>query len=223
MSARPVSQVSPFLKTNYHSVRIGFPWTGLIIKSKKHRVVKMDIQVRQASDADGQEIKNVVIEAFGPGDGPEIVGLITDLLGDPTAQPLVSLVATVEEQIVGHILFTTVHIQPAQRSVVAAILAPLAVLPAYQNQGIGGLLINTGLQTFKSAGGELVFVLGYPTYYSKYGFFPARTRGFEPTYPIKPEQEDAWMVQELQPNIIGQVRGSVKCADALNDPKYWQE
>ena len=226
MSTRPVSQVSPFLKANYHSVRVVSPFTKPITMAETHekrRVANMDIQVRHAGDSDGQEITKIIIEAFGPSEGQEIVGLIADLLGDPTAQPLWSLVATVQKQVVGHILLTTVHIRPAQRNVVAAILAPLAVLPAYQNRGIGGLLINTGLQQIKTAGGELVFVLGYPTYYSKYGFSPAGARGFEPPYPITPEQEDAWMVQELQPNTIGQIRGTVRCADALADPKYWQE
>lgn len=183
----------------------------------------MDVRIREAYDTDRQDIFKVVIGAFGPEEGDEIVELITDLLVDPSAQPLLSLVATVHDQVVGQVLFTNVGIQGAQRPVVATILAPLAVLPTYQNQGIGGRLINTGLQRLKTAGTELVFVLGYPAYYSRHGFVPAGCRGFEPTYAILPEQVDAWMVQALQPDLIGQVQGTVQCADALDDPKYWRE
>ncbi len=183
----------------------------------------MDIQVRQSDDTDRQAIGRVAFEAFGPEAGPEIVELITALLEDLSAQPLLSLVATVQNQIIGQILFTNVRIQGAQRHVSAAILAPLSVHPDYQNQGVGGLLINTGCQHLKAIGTELVFVLGYPAYYSRHGFSPAGCRGFEPSYPIPPAQADAWMVQELQPNIIGHVKGAVKCADALDDPKHWQE
>ena len=183
----------------------------------------MDVQVRQSDDTDRQTIGTVALEAFGPEAGPEIVELITDLLDDPSAQPLLSLVATVRDQIIGQILFTNVRIQGVQRHVSAAILAPLAVHPTYQNQGVGGLLIETGCQHLKTQGTELVFVLGYPTYYSRHGFAPAGCRGFEPPHPISPGQADAWMVQELQSNIIGHVMGTVKCADVLDDPKHWQE
>ncbi|MEM9214494.1 MAG: N-acetyltransferase [Cyanobacteria bacterium P01_F01_bin.150] len=183
----------------------------------------MDVEIRQASDAEQQAIFTVATEAFVPEASNEIVGLIADLLGDRTAQPLLSLVATVQDQVVGHILFTHARIKDTQREVSASILAPLAVLPVYQNQGVGGRLINAGLKQLKAAGTELVFVLGYPAYYSRHGFVPAEVRGFEPTYAIPPEQADAWMVQELQPDILGKVQGTVQCADALDNPKYWRE
>ncbi|WP_420804791.1 GNAT family N-acetyltransferase [Nitrosococcus halophilus] len=59
-------------------------------------------------------------------------------MADPSAQPLLSLVATVNDHVVGHILFTNVRIKHSQRLVSSAILAPLSVHPEYQNQGIGG-------------------------------------------------------------------------------------
>ena len=183
----------------------------------------MNLQIRTSFESDKQAISDVVIIAFGQEQGPEIEGLIADLLKDPSALPLLSLVATVDEYIVGHILFTSAKIKHSQRMVSSAILAPLSVHPEYQSQGIGGQLIEEGLKQLKSAGVELVFVLGHPDYYPRYGFSAAGIKGFDAPFPILPENSDAWMVQELSPGIIGNVRGQVICADALNDPKHWRE
>jgi putative acetyltransferase len=183
----------------------------------------MNLQVRKAFESDKQAISDVVITAFGDVQGQEIVDLITDLLEDPSAQPLLSLVVTVDDNVVGHILFTSAQIKHSQRMVSSAILAPLSVHPEHQNQGIGGRLIKEGLKQLKTAGVELVFVLGHPGYYPKYGFSTAGIKGFEASYPIPPENSGAWMVQELHPGVIGHVSGKVICADALNDPKHWRE
>ena len=183
----------------------------------------MSLQVRNALESDRQSIFNVVNAAFGTVQGTEITQLITDLVADPSAQPLVSLVATSNDRVVGHILFTNARIKHALRTASAAILAPLSVHPDWQNQGIGGRLVKQGLEQLREAGVELVFVLGHPGYYPKYGFSAAGIKGFDAPYPIAPENSAAWMVRELNPGVVGQVSGHVLCADALNDPKHWQE
>ncbi len=183
----------------------------------------MNLQVRKAVESDRQTISDVVIAAFGDVQGREISDLVVELLVDPSAQPLLSLVATDNEHVVGHILFTKVRIDGSQRRVSASILAPLSVRPEHQNQGIGGRLIKEGLVRLKTAGVHLVFVLGHPGYYPKFGFSPAGIMRFEAPYPIAAKDADAWMALELQPGVIGQVSGQVACAESLNDPKYWIE
>ena len=183
----------------------------------------MKLHIRKAFESDKREISDVAIAAFGVVQGQEVKDLIFDLLEDPSAQPLLSLVATVNDHIVGHILFTNTRIEHPLRIVSSAILAPLSVHPEYQNQGIGGQLIKEGLKQLKTAGVELVFVLGHPGYYPKHGFSIAGTKGFEAPYPIPPENSAAWMVQELHPGIVGQVSGQVRCAEVLDDPKHWRE
>jgi len=183
----------------------------------------MNLQVRKAFESDKQAISDVVIAAFGEAQGPEIEDLITDLLADPSAQPVLPLIVTADDNVVGHILFTNARINHSQRIVSSAILAPLSVHPEYQNQGIGGRLIKEGLKQLKAVGAELVFVLGHPGYYPKYGFSAAGVKGFDAPSPIPPENSAAWMVQELHPGVIGHVGGQVICADVLNDPKHWRE
>ncbi|MGB5987154.1 MAG: N-acetyltransferase [Desulfobacterales bacterium] len=183
----------------------------------------MRLQIRKACQSDKQAIVDIVIAAFGDLQGQEIADLVTDLLADLSAQPSLSLVGIADDCGVGHILFTNVRIKHSQGIVSAAILAPLSVRPGHQNQGIGGRLIQAGLAQLKAAGVHLVFVLGHPGYYPKYGFSAAGVKGFEAPYPIAPENSAAWMVQELHPGIIGDISGQVICADTLNDPKHWRE
>jgi putative acetyltransferase len=145
------------------------------------------------------------------------------LLNDHSAKPLLSLIALNNDRAVGHILFTTARISGTQDTASMVILAPLAIVPDAQKHGIGGKLIEKGLELLSKSGVDLVFVLGHPDYYPRYGFKPAGHLGFEAPYPIPDEHADAWMVQALRSDVIGTVNGKVICADALNNPEHWRE
>jgi putative acetyltransferase len=177
------------------------------------------MMIREATDLDLNDTLLVERAAFKK-DGES--NLTRDLLADPTAKPTLSLLAYIGAQPVGHILFTKATITTAPH-IKASILAPLAVIPEYQKQGVGGALIKKGLQLQEQSGIELVFVLGHIKYYPKYGFTPAHKLGFEPTYPVPAEVADAWMVQALRPNIIGAVKGKVMGCNAMNRPENWRE
>lgn len=183
----------------------------------------MDIKIRPTSDADMADISALLTTAFGADQGPEIAALVSDLLDDPSAHPLLSLAAIRNEHIIGYILFTHTRIAGSEPSVSSAILAPMAVHPDHQGRGVGGRLIAAGLKQLKAAGVDLVFVLGHPGYYPRYGFDPAGARGFEAPHPIPAEHAAAWMVQALRPGVIGTVSGQLVCADTLNDPRHWSE
>jgi putative acetyltransferase len=176
--------------------------------------------IRETKDADLNDILLVERAAFTSSKEAE---LTRDMLSDPSAKPLLSLLAFVENQPAGHILFTKGQLINAEGKVSVSFLAPLAVVPRFQKQGIGGSLIKKGLELLSKSGVDLVFVVGHPEYYPRFGFKPASKLGFEPTYPIPEEVADAWMVQELRPGIIGSVSGKVICCDALNKPEHWRE
>ncbi|THB75191.1 MAG: N-acetyltransferase [Desulfobacteraceae bacterium] len=181
------------------------------------------MEIRKSHDSEHLEIEKIHINAFGPDKGPEIAELVIGLFHDPTANPLLSLVAQENGNFIGHILFTKVKIIPEAEPVSASILAPLAVLKEYQDKGIGARLIKEGLNLLKQSGVDLVFVLGHPGYYPRTGFTPAGVHGFEAPYPIPEEHAGAWMVQELSSGVIGRVKGTVACADVLNQPQHWRE
>lgn len=175
--------------------------------------------IRETTHADLQDILYVEHEAFKRDSEPKIT---KEMLSDPSAEPRLSLLAYIENQPVGHILFTRATLTNNPK-IEVSFLAPLAVIPKYQKQGIGGALIKEGLMRLLKAGVDLVFVVGHPQYYPRYGFTPAAKLGFEPTYPIPKEVADAWMVQALHPAIIGSVSGKVICCDVMNKPEVWRE
>jgi putative acetyltransferase len=128
------------------------------------------MKLKPASSTDLEAVLSVHQEAFGSSEEPS---LVKKLLSDPSAQPCLSLLALRGEHTVGHILFSRAAIEGAP-DLSASLLAPLAVVPDAQNQGIGGHLIRHGLQLLSKSGVDLVFVLGYPAYYARHGFRPGR-------------------------------------------------
>lgn len=177
------------------------------------------MNIRKAFDSDLEDVLAVECAAFGKEDEAR---LVQNLLQDPSAKPALSLLAFEGNEAVGHILFTKASLEP-KTSLAVSLLAPMAVIPEFQKQGIGRQLIEHGLQILREPKVDLVFVLGHPDYYSRHGFRPAGKLGFDPTYPILEKNADAWMVLALRPNIIGKFKGRVVCADALSKPEYWRE
>ena len=180
------------------------------------------VRIRVSEDGDRERILAVHRNAFGDEEGPVIANLVEEMLADPTGKPIFSLVAELGGDLVGHVLFTSVTLEP-NGEVSAQILAPLVVTRDQQGQGIGSRLIKDGFTHLQKAGIELVFVLGYPDYYSRFDFAPAGVRGFQAPHPILPKNADAWMVHELSPGAIEKYEGIVRCSKALGLPQYWVE
>jgi len=179
------------------------------------------ILTRASQPADRPAIHDVHMAAFGPSEAPRIIRLVDEALDD--RESVRSLVAVREGRVVGHVLFTPATVETAGEPVTASILAPLAVHPDVQRQGIGARLIAAGFEVLRDSGAELVFVLGDPAYYTRFGFQPAAKRGLVSPYPLPPAYADAWMVYALRPVRLGRVKGRVRCAHALDHAELWAE
>ena len=179
--------------------------------------------IREALPGERDAVLAVNEAAFGAAEGAQISRLVDAMLDDPTARPLLSLVAAEGDRLTGHVLFTRVELEHSSHDVVARILAPLAVSPAAQGRGVGGALIRAGLDRLEADGVGLVFVLGHIGYYPRFGFEPAGPHGFEAPYPIPPAVADAWMVVALRPGLTGFAGGRVRCCAALDHPEHWIE
>ncbi|QKK11016.1 MAG: N-acetyltransferase [Pseudomonadota bacterium] len=84
-----------------------------------------------------------------------------------------SWVAVVDERVVGHILFTPAILETGDQVLYGMALAPVAVLPEFQKQGIGAALIEAGIAHLDAAACPFLIVLGHPAYYPRFGFIPA--------------------------------------------------
>ena len=147
-------------------------------------------------------------------DTPE-TSLAIALLADPTASPLLSLVAEHDSELAGHVLFTAVTLPGYSAPI--QIMAPLAVASRMHKQGIGTQLIEAGLQQLRERGTSLVLVYGDPDYYARAGFLP----GHAIEAPCELEFPHGWLAQELTPGALKNARGKIRCADALSSPEYW--
>jgi len=161
----------------------------------------MTVTIRPEEPRDADHIRLVNQSAFGR---PDEAALVDALRGSSDA---ISLVATIGDRIVGHILFTPVQITGIAPNAHAVGLAPMAVVPDYQRQGIGSQLVRAGLDACRSAGWGAVVVIGHPNYYPRFGFVPASTKGLEYEHAVPPE---AFMVLGLQADALARVKGVVR-------------
>jgi putative acetyltransferase len=162
-----------------------------------------EFDIRPEQPADAAAVRYVNEQAFEGPDEARIVEMLNE-----RGKALISLVAIAGEQVVGHILFSPVTIDPALHSLQIVGLAPMAVLPDFQRQGIGTALVKEGVRRCREMGFDAVVVLGHPEYYPRFGFTKASTLGLTNEY----EADEAFMVLELQSGSLKEVQGLVRYA-----------
>lgn len=150
--------------------------------------------IRAESPADEAAVRAVHRAAFASDTEARLVDAIR-----ANGNATVSQVAVINGKVVGHILFSPVDVEGAR----GLGLGPVAVLPEYQNQGIGGGLIRVGIHACRELGAKFIVVLGAPEYYRRFGFRPTHL-GNE--YGAGEE----FMALELEPQATAALHGVVK-------------
>jgi putative acetyltransferase len=145
------------------------------------------VHVRVATRDDIPAIKDLTSRAFGR---PDEAAIIDALMKDE--EVLIQFVAEVDNAIVGHVLFYPVGVFGRLG---ASGLGPMSVDPWVQREKIGTIMATHALQEIKKAGVPLVFVLGHPEYYPRFGFAQETTEPFES--PLK-EKGAAFMALRLR-------------------------
>lgn len=164
-------------------------------------MVPSESLIIRCEDAEGQSAVRAVNEsAFGRPDEADLVDRLRK-----EAAVILSLVAEIEKQVIGHILFSRMWIDGPGASVAAVALAPLAVLPRHQRKGIGGTLIRRGLQCLRDRGERIVLVLGRADYYGRFGFSTEEARALASPFP-----PDAFLAAELASNALAGIHGKVR-------------
>lgn len=174
-------------------------------------IVTDDLEIRGSLPSDESSIKALYPRAFPDED---LLPLVRDLFEHRDST--ISLVAIIDSDIVGNIIFTKGYVDSGRQD--AALLAPLAVAPEWQRQGIGSSLVRTGLRQLREEGISAVYVLGDPAYYGRLGFSPERS--VRTPYPLPPEWADAWQSQTLG-DAVGPAGGELSLPDVWLDPALW--
>ena len=147
--------------------------------------------LRSESTADHESIDAVVDLAF---DGAAESLLIRLIRGTDRFVSDLSIVAEVDNAIVGHILLSYVDLV-GDATIRVLSLAPLAVHPHHQNRGIGGALVTEAIERADARGEPLVVLEGHPGYYPRFGFERGSRLGFEkPAHQIP---DAAFMIRRL--------------------------
>lgn len=170
------------------------------------------ITIRTENPQDYEAIRELNNEAFGM---ENEANLIEAIRNSTYFIKELSLVAeTNKKEIVGHILFSKVTIETVHGPIVSLALAPMAVKLKFQNKGIGSSLVKEGLQVSEKLGYSSVIVLGHPSFYPKFGFVPAVSKGIRPPFNVS---DDVFMVYEVKEHALENVNGIVKYPDAFSN------
>jgi len=165
----------------------------------------MEVKIRQENKGDFNAVFEVNKLAFGQNNEANLVNLLRN---SNAFIPELSLVATLNNEVVGHILFTKIKIVNNDKNETESLaLAPMAVLPKFQNKGIGGQLIKYGLERAKELQYKSVIVLGHEHYYPKFGFVPADKWNIKSPYNVP---KNIFMALELVTDGLKNINGLVK-------------
>lgn len=166
------------------------------------------MEVRSERLEDVGAVHSLNVAAFGRVNEADLVDKLRGLAST------FSFVAVESAQIVGHVFFSPVAIAGNWADDLSILgLAPVAVLPEQQRQGIGTLLIQQSLAMCAQLGYGAVVVLGDPNYYSRFGFIPAKAKGLGCEYTVP---DEAFMVLELERDALKECSGIVKYCSEFN-------
>lgn len=166
----------------------------------------MNVIIRQEDVGDYLAVGELNRLAFNQESEAKLVDMLRK--NESVFIPELSIVAEIDNEIAGYILFTHIEIVEAAIPVATSLaLAPVAVAPSFQGKGIGGRLIETGLDKAASLGFGSVIVLGHPGYYPRFGFLPASKWDIKCPYDVP---ADAFMARELFAGALENVPGTVR-------------
>jgi len=166
------------------------------------------MQIRAEVEKDWLAVKAVNESAFNSSAEADLVAELRE-----KARPVISLVAEDRGGIVGHILFSPVLLTGHPDLKIMG-LAPMAVSPDHQGQGVGTALVRAGLKECKNLGFGAVVVVGHPEYYPRFGFTPAVLFALSCEFDVP---EEAFMALELQNGYLGGASGKVQYHPAFKN------
>ena len=167
------------------------------------RYYARQVNLRAEAVSDWPAVRMVHLAAF-PHHGHVVANLVDDLRDAVARGEGLSLVAEERDEIVGHVMFSPSLLDAPKRLVPVQVLSPIGVLPAWQNRGVGTILIRRGLELLAERNMPLVFLEGSPTYYARFGFRAALEQGFrKPSLRIPDAAFQVFLLPAYEPWMTG--------------------
>ena len=171
----------------------------------------MAILIRSETPQDIDTIYRIEAAAF---EGEAHADLVNQLRAED--ELILSHVAILNGKIVGHAAYSLVTVTDSDFEQRFPALGPIGALPRYQGQGIGSALVRAGLEAMSELGYGLLFLVGSPRYYPRFGYQPAQPLGFTSDYVEDESRHEHFMVAVLDESALVDVRGHVRFHDAFH-------
>jgi putative acetyltransferase len=176
------------------------------------------MNIRLAQETDLDSILKVIETAFSDEENKLIMNLVVELSEETTSPSIKSLVAEVDNQIIGYVSFSSIFLK-SDSSISGYILAPLAVAPKHQKKWIGSNLIKSGIDMLTENGVGVVLVYGDPDYYGRFGFKAEIGLSFVPPYSL--QYPFGWTGMMLNETSIPEQPIQFDCVAGLSKPELW--
>ena len=174
--------------------------------------------IRLAQDTDLDSILKVIETSFSDDENKVIMDLAQELSSETTSPSIKSLVAEVDNQVIGYVSYSPIFLKSAS-SVSGYILAPLAVSPEHQKHAVGSNLINAGIDMLTKDGVGVLLVYGDPAYYGRFGFKEKIGHSFLPPYSL--QYPFGWTGMMLNGTAVPDMPVKFDCVAALSKPDLW--
>ena len=174
--------------------------------------------IRLAQETDLDSILKVIETAFSDEENKVIMNLVQELSRETTSPSIKSLVAQVDDQIIGYVSYSPIFLK-SDTKISGYILAPLAVSTKHQKQGVGSNLINAGIDMLTKDGAGVLLVYGDPAYYGRFGFKEETGHSFVPPYTL--QYPFGWTGMMLNETAVPEQPIKFECVSALSKPDLW--
>ena len=174
--------------------------------------------LRYAEKTDFDSILKVIETAFSDEENKVIMNLVQELHQETTSPSIKSLVAEVDNQVIGYVSYSPIFLK-SDTNITGYVLAPLAVSPEHQKQGVGSNLINAGIDMLTEDSVGVLLVYGDPAYYGRFGFKEEIGQSFVPPYSL--EYPFGWTGMMLSDTPVPEQPIKFECVSALSKSSLW--
>lgn len=174
----------------------------------------MNALIRQEKESDYVHVFALIKSAFlneKMSDHKEHL-LVEKLRTSPNFIPKLSLVAEVDNTIVGHILLSKIKIKDGEVKYDSLALAPVSVHPEFQGKGIGSQLIQTAHSRARDLDHKSIILLGHENYYPRFGYQTLENFGISLPFEVPPQN---CMALELIEHALESIKGVVEYDQAF--------